>query len=608
MLAEWLTRRSLQQRSPGPLDGVARIGCSPAADHLSDSVPLPPVHVMPPAPRPTADAAQNPAPAETLSSRPGWEAAGPLTLRREARFGDRIVSCFADRPRSLPGLLLKAVARNPGGEAVVCEDLRLTYRELDLEVRRMAAALAAEGIARGDRVAMLIGNRPEFVTVLFALAHIGAVAVPMGLRLQTPEIAHVLNDCGARFLIHEAELADRIPEPTATPQLSRRWTVGSDHAGATRLCDIRAAHEEAAEPAQAAPHEEDTAVILYTSGTTGLPKGAMLTHLGIVHSSLVFARCMGLTAVDRSLAAVPLSHVTGLVANITTIVQAAGTLIIMPAFKAADFLALASRERMTQSVLVPAMYNLCLLQHDFDAYDLSAWRIGGYGGAPMPTPTIERLAERCPGLQLINAYGATETTSPSTMMPPRFTATHGHSVGIAVPGADILVVDDQGRELPPGEVGEIWIGGPHVVKGYWNNPKATADGFTAGYWHSGDVGCIDAEGFVQVLDRKKDMINRGGYKIFTAEVETVLVACPGIIECAVVAVPCPVLGERVHAFAVTGPDGPSPDTIRAWCAARLSDYKVPETLTLQVEPLPRNANGKVMKRILRETLSADTTL
>ena len=561
---------------------------------------------MPPAEQPSDRSSDLPSAASGVAARPNWATAGGLALRREAHFGDRVVSCFADRPRTLLGLLLDAVARNPDGEALVCEDLRLTYAALDREVRGMAAALAAEGVAAGDRVAMLIGNRPEFVTVLFALAHLGAVAVPMGLRLQTPEIGHVLADCGACLLIHEAELTDRIPEPAAVPQLSRRWTVGGSRAGIESLADILAARSGSAEPSRADPGEEDTAVILYTSGTTGLPKGAMLTHLGIVHSSLVFERCMGLTEADRSLAAVPLSHVTGLVANVTTIVQAAGTLIIMPAFKAADFLVLAARERMTQSVLVPAMYNLCLLQPDFDAHDLSAWRIGGYGGAPMPPPTIERLAGRCPGLQLINAYGATETTSPSTMMPPRFTATHGHSVGIAVPGADILVVDDAGRELPPGEVGEIWIGGPHVVKGYWNNPQATAEGFTAGYWHSGDVGSIDTEGFVQVLDRKKDMINRGGYKIFTAEVETVLVACPGIVECAVVAVPCPVLGERVHAVVVTGPEGPTSETIRAWCAARLSDYKVPETLTVQAEPLPRNANGRVMKRILRQTLGADS--
>jgi len=559
---------------------------------------------MPPAERTAPDPAE-PAPrADGTRDRPSWTATACTRLRREPHYGDRIVACFAERPASLPALLDAAIRRNADGEALVCGDTRLTYARLDLAVRRMAAALVAEGVGAGDRVAMLIGNRPEFVTVLFALARIGAVAVPMGLRLQTPEITHVLNDCGARLLIHEAELADRIPAPADTPALSRRWTVGGRIAGAPGLDDILAMRVDAPEPRQAAVAEEDTAVILYTSGTTGLPKGAMLTHLGIVHSSMVFEQCMGLTAADRSLAAVPLSHVTGLVANVTTIVQAAGTLIVMPTFRAADFLALAARERMTQSVLVPAMYNLCLLQPDFSSYDLSAWRIGGYGGAPMPTPTIEALAARCPGLALVNAYGATETTSPTTIMPPRFTATHGHSVGIAVPGAEIMIVDDAGRELPPGEVGEIWIGGPHVVKGYWDNTKATAEGFTAGFWHSGDIGSMDAEGFVQVLDRKKDMINRGGYKIFTAEVETVLVACPGVIECAVVAVPCPVLGERVHAVVVTDASEPSAEAIRAWCAGRLSDYKVPETLTVQADPLPRNANGKVMKRVLREALRA----
>lgn len=519
-----------------------------------------------------------------------WLDTSPPALRLEAHFGDRVVPCFAERPKSLFALLAEAVARNPQGEAVVCGETRLTYAGLDREAGRAAAMFAARGIGTGDRVGLLVGNRPEFVTLLFGLARLGAIAVPMGLRLQGPEIAHVVSDCGARLIIHEADMADLLPAGT------ERLAVGAD------LDAALASHGDGPEPV--AVNEEDTAVILYTSGTTGRPKGAMLTHLGIVHSSIVYEHCLELTSADRSMAAAPLSHVTGLVANITAIVRAAGTLLILPSFKAADFLDLAARERMTHSVLVPAMYNLCLLRPDFDAYDLSAWRIGGYGGAPMPTPTIARLAERCPNLKLVNAYGATETTSPSTVMPPRFTATHGHSVGLAAPGVELIVVDDAGREVPRGETGEIWIRGAHVVSGYWANPAATAAEFTAGFWHSGDIGIVDEEGFVQVLDRKKDMINRGGYKIFTAEVETVLVAASGVVECAVVAVPCPVLGERVHAFVVTDETRPDADTLRRYCAERLSDYKVPETLTLSTEPLPRNANGKVMKRILREQLPA----
>jgi long-chain acyl-CoA synthetase len=543
--------------------------------------------------------------ADTLGSAPQWLGGVLPPLRREAHYGDRVVACFAERPPSLHALIDEAVAKNPSGEAVVCGNERWTYTDLAERSAGLATMLAGAGIGAGDRVALLVGNRPDFVALLFAVARLGAVSVPMGLRLQAPEILHVLDDCGARLLVHEAELADRLPHTGEGPALALRLAVGGAAEGSTPLEEMAARAAGLPVPAVAEVAEEDTAVILYTSGTTGRPKGAMLTHLGIVHSSLVYEHCLALTAADRSIAAVPLSHVTGLIANITALVKVAGTLVIMPAFKAADFLVLAAAERMTHSVLVPAMYNLCLLQPDFDAHDLSAWRIGGYGGAPMPVPTIERLAERCPGLLLVNAYGATETTSPSTMLPPRFTLSHGHSVGLAVPGCEIIVVDEAGRELPPGETGEIWIKGPHVVKGYWNNPAATAEGFTGGFWHSGDIGTVDAEGFVQVLDRKKDMINRGGYKVFTAEVETVLAACPGIVECAVVAVPCPVLGERVHAFVVTSEAGrPGAEAIRAFCAARLSDYKVPETLTLTTEPLPRNANGKVMKRVLREELAA----
>jgi acyl-CoA synthetase (AMP-forming)/AMP-acid ligase II len=384
------------------------------------------------------------------------------------------------------------------------------------------------------------------------------------------------------------------------PELVHRVAVDDDAriSGFSDLVD----HGDAAAPADVG--EQDTAMILYTSGTTGRPKGAMLAHCNVIHSAMVYQACMELTAADRSIAAVPLAHVTGVVANIMSMACCAGTLIIVAEFKAADYLKVAARERVTQTVMVPAMYNLCLLQADFDSYDLSAWRIGGYGGAPMPIATIEKLAAKIPGLKLINAYGSTETTSPSTIMPPEFTAAHIDSVGLPCPGADIVVMDAHGCELPRGEIGEIWIRSGSVVRGYWNNPAATAESFTAGFWHSGDLGSIDAQGFVRVFDRQKDMINRGGLKIYSAEVESVLSGHPGVVESAIIAKPCPVLGERVHAVVVTRPGEVTEDGLRAWCAERLSDYKVPETMALTSEPLPRNANGKVMKRQLREAWAA----
>jgi long-chain acyl-CoA synthetase len=529
-----------------------------------------------------------------------WLGSLPPTIRHEAHYGDRVVPCFAPRPRNVHAMLAEAATRNPQGEALVGGARRLTWGDVQALAGRVAADLARRGVGRGDRVAMLVGNRIEFVLGLFGATWLGAIAVPLSIRLQTPEIAYSLQQCGARILICEPELVERLPAPAETPDLLHRIVLGA--AGEKGAADALLGESEVPPPEPADPDEEETAFILYTSGTTGRPKGAMLTHLSVVHSAMVYEACMGLTAQDRSVAAVPLAHVTGLVANVAALARCAGTLIILPAFKAAAFLRLASTERMTHTIIVPAMYNLCLMEPDFGAYDLSSWRVGGYGGAPMPAATIERLAEKLPGLLLMNAYGATETTSPTTLMPPAFTASHGDSVGRPVPGATVIVVDDAGREVPRGEVGEIWIHGPSVVRGYWNNPQATASEITGGYWHSGDIGSVDTDGFVRVLDRKKDMINRGGLKIYTAEVESVLAAHDDVVECAVVARPCPVLGERVHAFVVPRSPAVTEDEIRAHCMRFLSDYKVPERVTFRAEPLPRNANGKLIKRALREEL------
>ncbi|MDP1866619.1 MAG: class I adenylate-forming enzyme family protein [Bradyrhizobium sp.] len=523
-----------------------------------------------------------------------WSQHSIPDMRLESRFGDRVVPVFCARPNSIWAMIADAAARNPDGEALVCGERRLSWREVVQQSAGIAAGFRKLGLQSGDRVAMLLGNRIEFVLTLFAAAHAGLVTVLLSTRQQKPEIAYVLTDCGARVLIHEAGLADRLPDARDVPDLVHRIAVDDD------ALKSRFSSMTGRAPSPATVGEEDTAMILYTSGTTGKPKGAMLAHCNVIHSSMVFVSCLKLTAADRSIAAVPLGHVTGVVANIMTMVRCAGALIIMPEFKAAEYLDVAARERVTYTVMVPAMYNLCLLQPDFDSTDLSSWRIGGFGGAPMPIATIERLAIKIPGLKLANCYGATETTSPSTMMPGELTVSHIDSVGLPCPGADIVVMDAGGHEAPRGEIGEIWIRSGSVIKGYWNNPKATAESFTGGFWHSGDLGSIDEENFVRVFDRQKDMINRGGLKIYSAEVESVLAGHPGVVESAIIARLCPVLGERVHAVIVTRDSGVSAEALRGWCAERLSDYKVPETMALTLAPLPRNANGKVMKRQLRE--------
>ena len=533
-----------------------------------------------------------------------WDGIWP-PMRQEAHYGDRVVACFAERPASLHQMLADAQRRNPDGDALVCGEVRLTYRQLMERSSRVAAGLAARGVKSGDRVALLLGNRIEFVLALFAVARLGAITVPISVREQTPGLAYMLSHCAAVLLLHEAELAPVLPSAGELPALRSRIVTGGT-CDASEPFEALLAHGDGPEPAAVA--EEDTAAILYTSGTTGRPKGAMLTHLGLVHSSMHYQIAMGLGPEDSSIAAVPLSHVTGLVALVTTMVRAAGRLTIMPAFKAADFLRLAARERMTHTLMVPAMYNLCLLQSDFATHDLTRWRIGAFGGAPMPLATIDTLARTVPSLTLMNCYGATETTSPTTLMPAGCNAAHSDTVGTTLGCAEVCVMDDAGCEVPRGQTGELWIKGPMVVPGYWNNPQATADNLSGGFWHSADIGSLDAQGYIRVVDRMKDMINRGGFKIYTIEVENALYEHSAVQECAVIAKPCPVLGERVHAFVALKAAGltaqVTADELRAFVKPRLSDYKVPESFTLSTDPLPRNANGKLLKRAMRDQLLA----
>ena len=532
---------------------------------------------------------------------PAWLGVVP-PMRAEVHFGGRVVRCFVDRPQSAYALLEDALVRNPDGEAIVCGDARFTYRSFERLVSQCARGLEARGVARGDRVALLLGNDIAFPVVMFATLRLGAIAVPISVREQTPGLAYMLEHCGAKVLVHDADLADRLPPPRATAALAHRVAVTPGGASGG-LAGLLEAGSSVIEPV--AVDEEDTAVILYTSGTTGRPKGAMLTHLGICHSALHYHCCMGLNERDRAVVAVPMSHVTGVIALIAAMARAAGTLIVMRAFKASVFLALAERERMTHTLLVPAMYNLCLLEPRFETADLSAWRLGGFGGAPMPTATIERLSRRLPRLQLMNAYGATETTSPATMMPPAETAARLNSVGRTVPCGEVLVMDDEGREVRRGTEGEIWLRGPMVVGGYWNDAQATRESFVAGYWRSGDFGSIDQEGYLRVFDRKKDMVNRGGYKIYTIEVENVLMSHAEVVEAAVIARPCPVLGERAHAVVCLKREGATSEELARHCALSLADYKVPDTFSFRLNPLPRNANGKLMKRQLRDELLTD---
>ncbi|HEX3499308.1 MAG TPA: class I adenylate-forming enzyme family protein, partial [Stellaceae bacterium] len=471
-----------------------------------------------------------------------------LVLRDERHYGDRVFPCHAGRPENLAALIATTVDRHGDDEAIVAGGRRLTFREVDRLAGNVAGNLAARGIKAGDRIALLLCNCPEFVIYAMAAIRLGAIAVPLGARLKAPELDYALNDCAAAALVYESEYAGNLPDPALLPNLRLRILID----GATSGAEPCSAFLNSAVPPSHQADEEDTAFILYTSGTTGQPKGALLTHLGIIHSATNFVACLGLGTSsrggERAILTVPAAHVTGLVALLFTMLRCGGCTIMMREFKARDFLALAAAERLTYTLMVPAQYALCLMQQDLAAHDLSSWRIGAFGGAPMPEATIAALARTWPDLVLVNGYGATETTSPTALMPLGLNTAHPDSVGQIVPGGAVRIVDDTGAAVPPGAAGEIWIKGAMVVPGYWNRPDADRAEFSDGFWHSGDIGSLDAAGFLRVLDRKKDMINRAGYKIYSAEVENVLLHHPGIVEAAIIGSPDPVLGERVKAF------------------------------------------------------------
>jgi acyl-CoA synthetase (AMP-forming)/AMP-acid ligase II len=532
---------------------------------------------------------------------------GSSAIRFERHFAGRaekLVKCFVDRPACLDELFSSVVRDHPNAEVLVAGNRRLSYNQLDERVTQVAVGMRALGLGSGDRVAFALGNRIEFVEMLLACSRIGVVAVPLNTRMRHREILHALQDSGAEAIVFEVAIAEQIPSRSELPECRARIALGSGGPdGATSYQAAFSGHETSGFAAAPAA-EEAVWAIVYTSGTTGKPKGASVTQIGVIHSAMSFEDVAELREGDRSVVAVPVSHITGMVAVIYPILRVGGCLVMMPEFRAADFVDLAVAERCSYAFLVPAMVNLILMKVDLSGRDLSSLRLVAFGGAPMPPETVNSISAALPGLRLLHAYGATETTAAVTaaMVPSDSSLPRFRSIGPALPCAEIRIMDEAGCELPAGQSGELWIGGPSIIPSYWGNPPGGEDSLIGGFWRSGDIGWMDKDGYVFIGDRKKDMINRAGFKIYSTEVEAVLMAHPLIDFAAVVGCPDPVLGEKSHAF-VVGRITSELESIRDYCAAQLSDYKIPDAFTvLEGDDLPRNASGKVLKAALRERL------
>jgi long-chain acyl-CoA synthetase len=516
-----------------------------------------------------------------------WPAALAGDLVEETHFGRRL-RCYPRRPRTLTDLLDRAAERFPDRDAVVDSTKRLTWCELRDRARRLAATLAARhGIKPGDRVALLLQNGWPFCVGVFACAQLGAIAVALNTKLKSMELEFMLQNSGARVLLTNPEwwpqieaIRDRLPceayYRTPYPEL----------------------YDEPPTPPAVDVGEDDTAFVMYTSGTTGRPKGAMGTHLGIINSVITFERCLGLGPDERTLVAVPLFHVTGLIAQLLTMTHVGGTTVVMPAFNAAEALRLIDAERITHLVAAPTVLVMLMLQPEYRRAGASV-RLAGYGGAPIASDTVKQLQAWLPGCRLHNVYGLTETSSPATCLPDGDALRRVSSVGWPIPTAEVRTVDPaSGRDSRPDEVGELLIRGPMVVPGYWANPEATAAAMGDGWLRTGDLAKIDGQGYVTIMDRLKDMINRGGEKIFCVEVEEVLCGHPAVLEAAVVGVPDPVYGESVKACVVPRPGATiDPEEIRSWVRGRLATFKVPRDVAV-LDALPRNPNGKVIKGLL----------
>lgn len=519
-----------------------------------------------------------------------------MQLRSEFHYGNRVLRCVADRPRTVGEMFEASCARYPDAVALVDAGTQITYRELSERVDRVRAGLASLGVGKGERVATLLNNGAAILEIHLACATLGAVHILMNVRQRAPETEYILNDSGTKILIYSSECADLLPARDQIPEVAAMVSCGGRQPSSIPYEDLG---RDDPLVATVDVDEEDAACILYTSGTTGKPKGAILTHLAIVHSCVNLRELLSLQPGDCTVLAVPASHVTGLVVVSLPMLLVGGRVAMLREFKAEAFLDLAEAEGLTFTVLVPAMYSLLLMSPSFGGRNLERWRVAGFGGAPMPEATVADLNAALPSLQLASIYGSTETAGPAVIMPFEHAVSRRDAVGRTIPTCDIRIMDDAGSELPNGETGEVWISGPNVTPRYWNNAEASAQGLPAGWWRSGDLGTMDDEGFLRILDRKKDMINRGGFKIYSAEVENVISFMPGVEEAAVVGRPCPVLTERVHAFVKSNDASVTADRVRAFCAERLSDYKVPEHVVVSADPLPRNPNGKILKEALR---------
>jgi len=503
--------------------------------------------------------------------------------------------------------LAKRAAICPQREAFVEYERgrRFTFGELNERANRVANALLARGVQPGDRVATLLKNSIEFVETYFAVARIGAVMVPVNWRLVAAEIAYILKDAGARALVYDSDFDAAVAplQAGAHGALPVRdwWRRENGDAGAPDWAEDYDAVMAAAstEEPPVGAWDDDTLFIMYTSGTTGYPKGAVHSHDGMLWSQLTSMATSDMRGDDRWLLALPMFHV-GCLNPTSLLVHRGATGVIMRDLDVGAMFRCIEQERVSIFMAVPALMQFMLQAPQLQQCDISSVRWIATGAAPVPVSLLHDYEQL--GIRIFQAYGLTESCGPGTLLLHEDAARKVGSCGRPQMHTEAKIVDDAGNTIPPGSAqpGELLLAGRHIMKGYWNRPEATAETVKDGWLHTGDICTWDAEGFITICDRKKDMIISGGENIYPAELENVLAACPEVQEAAVIGVPSQKWGETPLAIVVPAPGAaPTPASLQAWCRANLAGYKVPQLYEL-VAALPRNPSGKLLKPQLRE--------
>jgi fatty-acyl-CoA synthase len=476
--------------------------------------------------------------------------------------------------------------------AIVDGDRTLRYDVLAERVDRLANALGARGVTAGDRVAYIGPNAAEFLETLFACGQLGAVFVPLNTRLAPDEIAYALADSGATMLFHAPAFTGLVAG-AAVPRVVTGGTPDDAACGYEGMLSAGSADHHDLPVAL-----DDPALILYTSGTTGRPKGAVLSHGNLTWNAMNVLVDYDVTSTEVALMVSPLFHVASLGMGALPTLLKGGTLVLQPAFEPAAVLAAIAEYRVTSLSGVPTTFQLLAEHPHWSRTDLSSVTTLTCGGSPVPARVAEAYEQR--GLSFSSGYGLTETSPGATSLSPRHSRERSTTSGLPHFFTDVRVVDPDGRDMPPREIGEILISGPNVIAGYWNRPEATAQAITDGWLHSGDLGFLDDDGFLTITDRAKDMFISGGENVYPAEVERVIMELPEVAAVAIIGVPDDRWGEVGRAVVVAAPGRTvTHDHIAQHLESRLARYKIPRS-TVVVSDLPRTASGKVRKREVRD--------